>query len=406
MLNQRESSTEIVRVECRLFEARNEREPILYANPLRAWLGEAGTERRYDFPEWLVVEVELASGGIGIGNAGLAPRLAAAIVERHLAPLVIGRSAAELESLWQLMHRSTVPFASRGAGMVAISAVDIALWDARARSLGVPVHDLLGGRVKETIPVYASRLYGGDDLDALAAEATAYKRAGFTAVKQRFVWGPAEGRAGMLRNAELVRTVREAVGDDVDLMADAYMGWDLDYARRMLPLLEPYGLRWLEEPLLPDDLAGYRELRRRSPFPIAAGEHAYTLRGFAELVDRQAVDVLQFDTNRVGGISQARKICALAEAAGLPVVPHGGQQHNYHLVISQTACPMAEYFPGEDAIAVGNELPHWLFDGEPTPVAGHVRLAPLPGLGLAVAPRDPVAEIVPVPATLEVAADG
>ncbi len=378
-------------VRCRLFEAPTEGAGVRYANPLRGWDARRD-ERGFAFPRWLVVEVETSAGIVGIGNAGLAADLIGPIVETRLAPLLRGRRVEEIQESWQLMYRGTMAFGRKGLGMVAISAVDHALWDALGQAFGAPVHDLLGGRRSETIPVYASRLYGSDDLDELAEEASGYVRQGFTAVKQRFLWGPRDGRRGMRANVELVRTVRETIGDDVELMADAYMGWDLDYARAMVRLLEPFDLRWLEEPLIPDELDGYAALTRESPIPIAHGEHEFTLKGFADIVRRGAADVLQFDTNRVGGITQAVKICALAEAFGLPVVPHAGQVHNYHVVASQTACPMAEYFP-PNAIEVGNELPHWLFEGEPLAEGGAVRLNGKPGLGITVSPREPVREI-------------
>ena len=139
-------------------------------------------------------------------------------------------------------------------------------------------------------------------------------------MKLRFGWGPVDGAEGMQRNLDLVRTVREAVGDGVDVMADAYMGWTLDYAKRMLPLLEPFNLRWLEEAVIPDDIHGYAELKSYGRVPIAGGEHEFTLHGSATCSRRARVDYIQFDTNRVGGITQARKIAALAEA-------HSGARH-------------------------------------------------------------------------------
>src|SRR5262249_1427565 len=202
-------------------------------------------------------------------------------------------------------------------------------------------------RTKERIPVYASRLYA-TELGELSAEAARYKKEGFKAMKLRFGWGPADGAAGMHRNIELVRAVRETVGNDVDVMADAYMGWTLDYAKRMLPLLEPFQLRWLEEPVIPDDIQGYAELKSFGRIPIAGGEHEFTVSGFRELLQARALDYIQFDTNRVGGITQARKIAALAEAYSVPVIPHAGQMHNYHLVMSSFNSPMAEYFPVVD----------------------------------------------------------
>jgi L-alanine-DL-glutamate epimerase-like enolase superfamily enzyme len=386
----------IVDVRCRLFEAPTEGGGVRYANPLRGW-DPSRDERGFAFPRWLVVEVETSTGVVGIGNAGLAADLIGPIVRTRLTPLLLGRRLADVQETWQLMYRGTMAFGRKGLGMVAISAVDIALWDALGKALGTPVHDLLGGRRAETVPVYASRLYGSgslDDLalDDLAAEAQRYVDEGFTAFKQRFLWGPRDGRRGRRANVDLVRTVREVVGDDADLMADAYMGWDLDYARAMIRLLEPFDMRWLEEPLVPDDLAGYAALTRESPIPIAHGEHEFTVAGFAAIVERGAARVLQFDTNRVGGITQAVKVCALAEAFGLAVVPHAGQAHNYHVVASQPACTIAEYFPPY-AIEVGNELPHWLFAGEPVAENGHVQLSGEPGLGIAVHPRDPVREL-------------
>jgi len=181
-----------------------------------------------------------------------------------------------------------------------------------------------------------------------------------------------------------VRTVREAVGDEVDVMADAYMGWTLDYAKRMLPLLETFGLRWLEEPVIPDDISGYAELKSHGRIPIAGGEHEFTLYGFRELLEKRALDYIQFDTNRVGGITQARKIAALAEAYSVPVIPHAGQMHNYHVVMSSVNSPMAEYFPPVD-VEVGNELFWYIFQGEPRAKGGYIDLDEnRHGLGLTI----------------------
>ena len=148
-----------------------------------------------------------------------------------------------------------------------------------------------------------------------------------------------------MKNVELVRNVREVIGDGIDLMTDAYMGWTLDYAKRMLPLLEPFHLRWLEEPVIPDDTRGYKELKSYGRVPIAGGEHEFTIFGFRELLEADALDYIQFDTNRVGGISQARKICALAESFQIPVVPHAGQMHNYHVAMASLNCTDLRVLP-------------------------------------------------------------
>jgi L-alanine-DL-glutamate epimerase-like enolase superfamily enzyme len=257
------------------------------------------------------------------------------------------------------------------------------LWDLLGKSAKQPVYRLLGGRTKKRIPVYASRLYSMP-VDELRIEAQKYKDEGYKAMKLRFGWGPIDGAEGMQRNVELVRTVREVVGDGVDVMADAYMGWTLDYAKRMLPLLEPFNLRWLEEPVIPDDTRGYKELKAYGRVPIAGGEHEHTVFGFRDLLEASALDYIQFDTNRVGGISQARKITAMAEAFQVPVVPHAGQMHNYHVVMASLNSPIAEFFPKVD-VEVGNELFWYIFDGEPVPVNGSIDLDEnTPGLGLTV----------------------
>ena len=179
----------------------------------------------FRFHGWLIVEVFTDAGLVGIGNAALAPRLTKQTIDLYLKPLLIGADPFDMEFLWQHMYRKTMAFGRKGIGMAAISAVDIAIWDVLGKATKQPVFRLLGGRTKPTIPVYASRLYS-QPLEELAAEAAKYKDDGYQAMKLRFGWGPVDGAAGMQHNVDLVRTVREAVGDGVDIMADAYMGWN------------------------------------------------------------------------------------------------------------------------------------------------------------------------------------
>src|SRR5215471_3858450 len=239
----------------------------------------------FTFHGWLLVEIFTDDGLIGIGNAALAPQVTKQVIDLYLKPLLIGQDPWDTEFLWQHMYRKTMAFGRSGIGMVAMSAIDIALWDILGKSAKQPVYRLLGGRTKRPIPVYASRLYSVG-LKELAAEAKRYKDDGYKAMKLRFGWGPTDGAEGMQRNLDLVRTVRETVGGEIDVMADAYMGWTLDYAKRMLPLLEPFNLRWLEEAVIPDDIHGYAELKSCARIPIAGGEHEFTLYGFRELLRR------------------------------------------------------------------------------------------------------------------------
>lgn len=352
-------------------------------NPMDLVPMSASSMSTFTFHDWLIVEIFTDDGLVGIGNAALSPQVTRQVIELYLKPILLGANPWDIELLWQQMYRKTMAFGRKGIGMVAISAVDIALWDLLGKSAKQPVYRLLGGRTKPRIPVYASRLYSSP-LDELAAEAKRYKDEGYKAMKLRFGWGSTDGAAGMQRNVELVRTVRETVGDEIDVMADAYMGWTLDYAKRMLPLLEPFHLRWLEEPVIPDDIHGYAELKSYGRIPIAGGEHEFTIYGFRELLEARAVDYIQFDTNRVGGISQARKICALAEAHSVPVIPHAGEMHNFHVVMASLNSPMAEYFPVVD-VEVGNELFWYIFSGEPKAKDGFINLDDnVPGLGLSI----------------------
>jgi L-alanine-DL-glutamate epimerase-like enolase superfamily enzyme len=337
----------------------------------------------FTFHGWLIVEIFTDQGLVGIGNAALAPFVTKQLIDQYLAPLLIGQDPWDSEFLWQHMYRKTMAFGRKGVALVAISALDIAIWDLMGKAAKQPVFRLLGGRTKAKIPVYASRLYS-IPLDELVQEAAAYKAQGYKAMKLRFGWGPIDGAEGMARNVELIRTVRETVGDEIDIMADAYMGWSLDYAKRMMRLIEPFNLRWLEEAIIPDDINGYHELRRFGTTPIAAGEHEFTSYGFRQMIEAKSLDYFQFDTNRVGGITAARKIQALAEAYSIPVVPHAGQMHNYHVVMASLNSPIAEYFPMVD-VEVGNELFWYIFKGEPQAVDGHIDLDDnLPGLGLEI----------------------
>jgi L-lyxonate dehydratase len=342
----------------------------------------------FRFLGWLVVEMELDDGTVGIGNAALAPHATKTVIDTYLKPLLIGQDPLNSEYLWQSMYRRTLPYGRKGIGMAAISAVDLAVWDAKGKLLGEPVFRLLGGRTKPNIPIYASRLYS-QPLDQLARETQAYIDQGFKAVKFRFGWGPKDGIAGIRHNVDLARTVREVAGDSVDVMADCFMGWTLEYARRMMRALAPFDLRWVEEPLIPDDIAGYAELRAMGDVPISGGEHEYTLAGFRQLLDAKAVDVAQPDVNRVGGVTAAKKVADLCEAHDIVFIPHAGQMHNYHVTMSTYAGPISEYFP-KVPVEVGNELFWYVFDGEPEMKDGAVNLDDArPGFGLTLKTPDP-----------------
>ena len=267
--------------------------------------------------------------------------------------------------------------------MTAISALDIAIWDLMGKLVDKPVFKLLGGRTKEKIPVYYSKLYA-DSIPAMQKEAEEAQKHGYQAYKSRFGYGPKDGMSGMRENLKRVEALREVLGYDVDLMLECYMGWNVDYTKRMLPRLEKFEPRWLEEPVIADDVNGYAELNALGIVPISGGEHEFGLIGCADLLRKGAVSVLQYDTNRVGGITAAQKINAVAEAFQVPVIPHAGQMHNYHLTMANANCPISEYFPVFD-VEVGNELFYYIFEGDVEATDGYLQLDDnVPGLGITI----------------------
>jgi L-alanine-DL-glutamate epimerase-like enolase superfamily enzyme len=263
--------------------------------------------------------------------------------------------------------------------MMALSVVDCALWDLKGKWAGVPVYRLLGGPVREEIPAYASMLGYSLEPELVARRAQEMVARGYRAMKWFFREGPTDGPEGIAKNVELVRTLREAAGPDVEIMLDCWMSWDVPYTIEMARRLAPYAPRWLEEPVLPDKIPQYAEIRRSVGTPIAGGEHEYTRWGLKALMDAGAVDVLQPDIYWAGGISEMLKICALASAYDLPVIPHGHSvPATIHLIASQpvTTCPLLEY------LDKWNTIHQYFLKHRIEPVDGKVTLPTTPGIGM------------------------
>lgn len=359
----------------------------IFATPLSLLPFQDDSQAPFRFFSWLVVEIETDAGHTGIGNAGLCPDLCKKIVDGKLASLLINENPLNTEYLYEKMYRSSVAYGRKGAVLAAISALDIALWDIKGKAMNQPVFMLMGGRTKSHIETYYSRLYTRN-LDSLQAEAAHYKSQGFSGMKLRCGYPLTEGMAGMKKNIEMVKLVRETVGDDVNIMLEAYMGFNFAYAREFLKRLEPYNLRWAEELLLPDEIHNFAKLKKTTSIPLSGGEHEYTRYGFHDLLQAEALDIFQFDTNRVGGFTEAQKICNMALVHGVEVIPHGGQMHNLHVVMSSFASPMAEYFPITE-IEVGNEMFWYIFDGEAIAENGKLQLDDKkPGVGLTLKTKD------------------
>ena len=340
----------------------------------------------FRFHQWLTCEIETDDGYVGVGNAALVPHLIKEAIDKYYAPLVIGEDPFDYAYLWEKMYRRTHAWGRKGIGMTAISAVDLAIWDIMGKIVDKPVFKLLGGRTKEKIPVYYSKLYA-DSVDAMQKEAETALKDGYQGYKSRFGFGPKDGMKGMRENLKRVEALREVIGYDKDLMLECYMGWNLEYTKLMLPKLEKYEPRWLEEPVIADDVNGYAELNAMTTIPISGGEHEFSVMGCQQLLEKKAVSILQYDTNRVGGITAAQKINAIAEAYQIPVIPHAGQMHNYHLTMANINCPMSEYFPVFD-VEIGNELFYYIFDGDPAASNGFIDLDDnKAGLGISISDK-------------------
>ncbi len=331
--------------------------------------------------EAVFVEVETDEGVTGLG--GPVALDIAWIIHRQFRDIVVGEDPMAVERIWDLMYRSAV-HGRKGEAMFAISAVDGALWDLKGKALGVPVYTLLGGPVRREIPVYASALGYSLEPERVRERAREIVAQGYRATKWFFRHGPTDGREGIAKNVELVRTLREAVGPDVDIMLDAWMSWDVPYTVQMSERLAEYEPRWIEEPVLPDKIDAYAQIRERSLVPIAGGEHEYTRWGLKQLMDAEAVDVLQPDIYWAGGISELMKICAMASAYDLPVIPHGhSTPATAHLIAAQpeVTCPILEY------LIKWNEVHQFFLKHPLRPVNGMVTVPNGPGMGMALDPE-------------------
>ena len=270
-----------------------------------------------------LVEVLTEEGITGWGEAfaqGLEPpEIAAAAVQYALKPLILGANALDTEVLWHKMYHATRDFGRKGSVIAAISAVDIALWDIAGKTHHVPIHVLLGGAFRHRVQPYATGFYrvnGQGESARLADEAIRHLDAGFTAMKVKLGYGVED-------DIQCMKAIAEAVeGRGITLMVDTNHAYGRAQALRLGRALDGYNLRWYEEPVVPEDLHGYAEMRNKLTMPIAGGENEHTLFGYRDLFAANAVDIAQPDLCSCGGISAARHIVTLAQAHGVAVNPH------------------------------------------------------------------------------------
>lgn len=347
------------------------------ANPMSIYPAYKATRSSWgvDALGGLVVEIEAGNGAVGIGvsQGGIA---GGTIVERHLARFLIGSDPRDVERLWDQMWRSTLPYGRKGLALHAISAVDLALWDLCGKLRDEPVYKLLGGETKETVPCYATGIMPAR-----------YQALGFFGCKLPLPHGPADGAAGLAANVAMVERARDEVGPDFDLMLDCYMALDVPYTIDLANAVRPYRVRWIEEALPPDDYDGHARVKAACPWQrFTTGEHEYTRYGFRELIARSGVDMLQPDLSWVGGVTEARKIAAMAAAHDLPVVPHGSGVFSVHFQMATPNGPFQEILAmspdGSEIVSIWDGL----LTGDPLPHNGAVRPPDRPGWGVELIP--------------------
>ncbi|WP_236006306.1 enolase C-terminal domain-like protein [Clavibacter zhangzhiyongii] len=323
--------------------------------------------------------LEVATRGGLIGIAGPVTRTVAFLIASDLRGLLVGRDALATERLWDVMHRTHV-HGRQGQTMLAISAVDAALWDLRGRSAGLPVHRLLGGPTRDAVPAYASMLgYSTTDLELVFRRAREFRDRGYAAQKWFFRYGPSSGYEGMRANVDLVRVLREAVGEDYDLMLDCWQSFDETYATELARRIEVYRPRWLEEPLMPDRIDGYGRLRRRIGMPVAGAEHEYTRWGVKRFLDAEALDVIQPDVYWCGGLSETVKIAALASAYDVMTIPHG---HSAPATLQFSLAQSPASTPMQEDLVKWNRV-HQLFLADPVePEGGVIHAGGRVGMGM------------------------
>jgi len=298
---------------------------------------------------------------------------------------LIGEDPLEVERLWELF--TTRPY-NRTENLSHLSTLDVALWDLSGKARGESVCRLLGGPCQERIRAYAAMLGFSTDAESAAESSLEWVEKGFTGLKWYLPFNETAGSEGLAHNVALVEAVREAVGDEVDLMVDCILSNSAEnsllYGLKLATMLEPYGVTWLEEPLKPEDLDAYERLGEATSIPLAFGEHLYFRQQFKQVLDRGIPTVIQPEMMVVGGVTEMRKLAVLANTYGVPMVPHANEscRSALHLLFAQPVrtCPLAEW-----GVRINHNVQYFFTDFY-EPVDGYFQPPSGPGFGFELDP--------------------
>ena len=290
----------------------------------------------------MIVEVNTNEGITGVGESFGPPEVTSAIIEHVYKPYLIGRNPMNKEVIWEELYNKLRDHGQKGLSVEALSAVDIALWDVIGKNLDVPIHKLLGGAYRDKVKVYATGFYRKKthhQTEDLVKEASQYIEKGFKALKIKIGFDTKE-------DVTRVKAIREAVGNEILIMIDANHAYDASTAINVGRRMEPYNIYWFEEPVPPEDIEGYIEVKRALNIPIAAGEAEFTKFGFRHLISRRAVDIVQPDCCVTGGLTEAKKISTLAQAWNIQCIPHVwgsaiAMAAALQLIAALPACPLS-----------------------------------------------------------------
>jgi L-rhamnonate dehydratase len=350
------------------------------ATPMSRWPAYRETRRSFGLNVLgtLVIEVEAEDGttGFGVTTGG---EIGAWIAETHLSRFVEGASVGNIATIWDQMFNGSLFYGRRGIVLNVISGIDLALWDLLGQVRQEPVWHLLGGKVRDELIFYAT----GPRPD-LARDM------GFIGGKMPLMHAPCDGDAGLAATIADLAAMRDKVGPDFWLALDCWMSLDVDYAERLARSGAALGLKWIEEPLPPDDYWAYADLRRRlnGTTWLTTGEHESTRWGFRHLIEMGCCDFIQPDVGWCGGLTELVRIADMADAAATMVIPHGSSVYSYHFVTTRENSPFAEFLmmsPRADRIVP-------MFDplllAEPLPVNGRLKVPDTPGFGVTLNPAN------------------
>jgi L-rhamnonate dehydratase len=330
----------------------------------------------------LVIEIETASGHVGVATGtGGAP--AAWMIKHHFARFVVGEDARNLNKIWDELYRACLPYGRKGLPIMAISTVDLALWDLVGKVRQEPVYNLIGGLSREEITFYCT----GPAPDAI-------KDLGFWGAKVPLPHSHFDGEAGLRENVAFLSAQRALVGLGFPLMVDCYMSLTVPYAIRLAEACRDLDIYWWEEVLSPDDVEGFRLLKQAHPtLKWTTGEHEYSRFGFRRLIEERTLDIVQPDVMWVGGMTELLRIAAHAAAYDIPVVPHGSGPYSYHFIASQTGEAFCEYVAASPDGRTIEPVFGKLFTGEDVPRNGKLKVSSAPGFGMELADRGVLQEV-------------